>query len=230
MINADDFGASLGVNRGIRECHAHGVVTSASLMVTGRAVQDAVAISQACPGLSVGLHWDVWGEAERQFDISDLPAVRREVCRQVEEFHRLMGRMPTHIDSHYHLHRRAELLPLFVELVEPLGVPLRGEREVHFIGGFYAQWEWMITNLEYVSVPRLQDILRQEVGEGWTELACHPGYVTPDFTSVYLTERETEVRTLTDARIRDTMAQLGICLVSYTDYLRARQDSNASSH
>ena len=67
----------------------------------------------------------------------------------------------------------------------------------------------------------------QRLGEGWTELSCHPGYVSPDFTSVYLTERETEVRTLTDSRIRYTIEQLGICLVSYTDYLRAMQDSNA---
>jgi len=215
------------VNRGILEGHIRGVVSSASLMVTGRAAHEAVAISRDCPRLSVGLHWDVWGEGERQFDITDLPAVRREFCRQVEEFHRLMGRMPTHIDSHYHLHRRAELLPVFGELVEPLGVPLRGERGVHFIGGFYAQWEWMITNLEYVSVPKLQDILHTEVGEGWTELSCHPGYVSPDFTSVYLTERETEVRTLTDSRIRDTIEQLGICLVGYADYPKAMQDSNA---
>ena len=230
IVNADDFGASRGVNRGILEGHTRGVVTSASLMVTGRAAHEAVAISRDCPGLSVGLHWDVWGETERQFDISDLPAVRREFCRQVEEFHRLMGRMPTHIDSHYHLHRRAELLPVFGELVEPLGVPLRGERGVHFIGGFYAQWEWMITNLEYVSVPRLQDILRAEVGEGWTELSCHPGYMSPDFTSVYLTERETEVRTLTDPRIRSIIEQLGICLMNYTDYLKAKQDSHVESH
>ena len=109
-----------------------------------------VAISSDFPGLSVGLHWDVWGEGERQFDISDVPAVRHEFCRQVEEFHRLMGCMPTHIDTHHHVHRRPELLPVFRELVEPLGVPLRGETG-GFIGGFYAQWEWMVTNLEYVS-------------------------------------------------------------------------------
>ena len=122
---------------------------------------------------------------------------------------------------------RAELLPVFRELVEPLGVPLRGETGVRFIGGFYAQWEWMVTNLEYVSVPRLQCMLRKEVGKRWTEVSCHPGYVSPDFTSVYLTERETEVRTLTDLHIRYTIEQLGICLVSYTDYLRTMQDSNA---
>ena len=62
IINADDFGASVGVNRGIFESHTRGVVTSTNLMVTGRAACEAVAISRDCPGLSLGLHWDVSGE------------------------------------------------------------------------------------------------------------------------------------------------------------------------
>jgi predicted glycoside hydrolase/deacetylase ChbG (UPF0249 family) len=90
---------------------------------------------------------------------------------------------------------------------------------VRFIGGFYAQWEWMVTNLEYVSVPTLQRMLREEVGEGWTEFSCHPGYVSPDFTSVYLQEREAEIRTLTAPDIRQTIVDLGIHLGNYTDYL-----------
>ena len=51
VINADDFGASVGINRGIVESHAKGVVTSTSLMVYGRAVQEAVALSREHPGL-----------------------------------------------------------------------------------------------------------------------------------------------------------------------------------
>lgn len=219
IVNADDFGASVGLNRGILECHTRGIVTSASLMVTGRAAHEAVAMSRDHPGLSVGLHWDVWGEGERGFNISDLSAVRNEFRRQVEEFYRLMDRMPTHIDSHHHLHRRTELGAVFRELVEPLGVPLRGESEVHFIGGFYAQWEWMVTNLEYVSVSTLQRMLGEEVGAGWTEFSCHPGYVSSDFTSVYLLEREAEIHTLTESAIRRTIEALDIRLMSYTDYL-----------
>jgi predicted glycoside hydrolase/deacetylase ChbG (UPF0249 family) len=76
----------------------------------------------------------------------------------------------------------------------------------------------MVTNLEYVSLPTLQRILQEEVSEGWTEVACHPGYVTPDFSSVYLQEREEEVRTLTAPCIRQTIEALGIQLVNYTDY------------
>jgi predicted glycoside hydrolase/deacetylase ChbG (UPF0249 family) len=220
IINADDFGASTGVNRGILTCHTRGVVTSTSLMVTGRAVAEAVAMSRDHPKLAVGLHWDIWGEEDEQgFDINNLPAVRDEFHRQLDAFCCLLGRMPTHIDSHRHAHLRGELLPVFRELVEPLGVPLRYDSLVRCVASFYAQWEWMVTNLDYVNVPFLQRLLHEEVSEGWTEFLCHPGYVSSDFTSVYLSERETEVRTLTDPRIRHTIEQLGICLVSYADYL-----------
>jgi predicted glycoside hydrolase/deacetylase ChbG (UPF0249 family) len=218
IVNADDFGVSAGVNRGILECHTNGVVTSTSLMVTGQAVREAVAMSRDHPALAVGLHWDVWGEDEREFDLDDRAAVRDEFRRQLDEFHRLLGRDPTHVDSHRHAHREEHLMPLFRELVAPLGVPLRDDGRVRFVGGFYAQWEWMVTNLAYVSVPFLQRMLREEVLPGWTEISCHPGYVTPDFVSVYHSEREAEVRTLTDPRVRQTLAELGIRLAPYGDY------------
>ncbi len=218
IFNADDFGASTGINRGILDCHARGVVTSASLMVTGRAVDDAVAMSRDHPALALGLHWDVWGEDEREFDTHDLPAVRDEFRRQLDAFHRLLGRAPTHVDSHRHAHRDPWVMPVFRELVEPLGVPLRGDGRVRFVGGFYAQWEWRVTNLEYVSVPFLQRMLGEEVEDGWTEFSCHPGYVSPDYEAPYLAEREAEVRTLTDSRIRRTVEELGIQLASYADY------------
>ena len=218
IFNADDFGASTGVNRGILDCHSRGVVTSASLMVTGRAVHEAVAMSRDHPALAVGLHWDVWGEDEREFDIGDVQAVRGEFHRQVDEFERLLGRLPTHIDSHRHAHREAHLMPVFRELVEPLGVPLRDDGRVRYLGHFYAQWEWKVTNLRYVSVPFLQRLLRREVVDGWTEFSCHPGYLSPDYAAVYLREREAEVRTLTDPRIRQTIEELGIRLVSYADF------------
>jgi predicted glycoside hydrolase/deacetylase ChbG (UPF0249 family) len=217
IVNADDFGASTGVNRGIIECHIRGIVTSASFMVTGRAANEAAAMSRDYPQLSLGLHWDVWGEDEREFDVSDLAAVRQEFDRQIDSFHHLLGRMPTHVDSHKHAHRQPDLMMLFQELVAPLAIPLRHEGSVRFVGGFYAQWEWKVTNLDYVSVSALVDILRTEVQPGWTELSCHPGYVSPDFSSIYLEEREAEVRTLTDPRVAETIRELGIRLVSFAD-------------
>src|SRR5262245_31660156 len=97
------------------------------MMVTGRAAADAAALASVHPGPSIGLHWDCWGEDEREFDLSDEHAIREEFARQLDEFRALLGREPTHVDTHRHAHRKwdAALMPLFTELVEPLGVPLR---------------------------------------------------------------------------------------------------------
>ena len=56
VVNADDFGLSAGVNRGILEAHAAGVVTSASLLVNTPGFAAAAAAARAAPRLGVGLH------------------------------------------------------------------------------------------------------------------------------------------------------------------------------
>jgi chitin disaccharide deacetylase len=218
IVNADDFGASEGVNRGIVECHRAGIVTSASLMVTRAGAQEAAALSGATPELAVGLHWDAIGERQRACDLRDEQHVRRELAAQLDRFHELMGHAPTHVDSHHHAHLRHEVRALFEELVAPLGVPLRGHGEVRFIGDFHAQRERGVSELQRVSVAALQRILRNEVGEGWTELCCHPGYITPGYRTTYRHEREAEIRTLTDPRIRATIEQLGLALESHASY------------
>ena len=219
IFNADDFGASTGVNRGIVECHRHGVLTSTSMMVTGASVEEAVALSDENPELAIGLHWDVIGEDEREFDMGDERAIRDEFEQQLDRFVALLGRAPTHVDSHRHLHRQA--FELFEELVEPLGVPLREDGQVAFVGDFYAQWEWGVTDLAHVSVPALQRLLREKAGAGWTEFSCHPGYRSPDYSAMYLVEREAEIETLTDPRIPETISELGLELCSFADHARA---------
>jgi predicted glycoside hydrolase/deacetylase ChbG (UPF0249 family) len=56
ILNADDFGLTPGINRAIAELHAAGVLTSATLMASGAAFDDAVAIAKAYPALGVGCH------------------------------------------------------------------------------------------------------------------------------------------------------------------------------
>jgi predicted glycoside hydrolase/deacetylase ChbG (UPF0249 family) len=203
IFNADDFGLTEGVNRGILDCHLRGVVTSTSLMVLGTAADHAAALVREHPELSVGLHFD---EAAGALE------------RQLEEFERLLGRLPTHLDSHHHVHREPARLSAFRAAAAQLGVPLRGNGSVAYVGGFYAQWEWNRTNLEYVSREFLERLLAEEVGEGCTEISCHPGYVTPELDSVYASEREAEVRTLTDARIRQTLGRLQIELTTFAHH------------
>jgi chitin disaccharide deacetylase len=222
IFNADDFGASTGINRGIIDAHTRGVVTSTSLMVEGKASEQAIRLSRENPNLGIGLHWDVLGEDERTFDFDNQQGVRDEFKRQLDLFHKLMRRMPTHIDSHKHTHTQPNVMPIFQELAADLKLPLRRDGRIHYIGGFYAQWEWLVTDLKYVSVEFLQQLLREETKHEWNEFCCHPGYASPDFQSVYLTEREVETRTLTDRRIRQTIEQLDLRLANFSDYTKAQ--------
>jgi predicted glycoside hydrolase/deacetylase ChbG (UPF0249 family) len=56
IVNADDFGLTAGVNRGIVESSSDGVVSSTTLMANGPAFEDAVVAARSVPNLSVGCH------------------------------------------------------------------------------------------------------------------------------------------------------------------------------
>ena len=74
IVNADDFGFTAGVNRGIVEAHAHGIVTSSTLMAKGRAFEDAVRLARTVPRLSVGCHV-VLIDGEPVADAKQLPSI-----------------------------------------------------------------------------------------------------------------------------------------------------------
>jgi chitin disaccharide deacetylase len=56
IINADDFGMTVGVNRAIAEAHRAGLVTSATVMANEAATDDAIAIASQNPSLRTGCH------------------------------------------------------------------------------------------------------------------------------------------------------------------------------
>jgi chitin disaccharide deacetylase len=140
IINADDFGLTLGVNRAIAELHQAHVLTSATLMATGAAFDDAIAIAIANPSLGVGCHVvltdgepvsppgsipTLLGADGKSFRPSLLDfmqalmrgAVRdeeieREALAQVQKLQRA-GIAVTHLDTHKHTH-------LFPAVARPL--------------------------------------------------------------------------------------------------------------
>jgi hopanoid biosynthesis associated protein HpnK len=56
IFNADDFGLTAGVNRGVMQAHTRGVVTSSTLMACGARFAEAAELAARMPGLSVGCH------------------------------------------------------------------------------------------------------------------------------------------------------------------------------
>ncbi len=56
IVNADDFGLSEGVNRGIIHAHRKGIVTSTTLLTHMPASLSAVELAKSNPSLGVGVH------------------------------------------------------------------------------------------------------------------------------------------------------------------------------
>lgn len=215
IINADDFGYGCGVNRAVAELHDRGVVTSATLMVNTPGTAEAAAIAAARPRLSLGLHVNFTNEADRLVEFDDPTICRRELRRQFDHFVALIGRPPTHLDSHQHVHRLRACQPSFLELAEEQGLPLRDRPPVTFKGGFYGQWEHGVSEPAKVSFAALTHIVSTELGRGIYELAVHPGYLDTSTDYVYQQDREWELETLSDPRLPILLAEQGVRLISY---------------
>ena len=101
VVNADDFGRSHGINRGVALAHDRGVVTSASAMVRWPAAEEAAALAAERPNLGVGLHVDLseWvyrdGEWLAVYEVvpEDPAAVAGEIEAQVARFEAVFGRL-----------------------------------------------------------------------------------------------------------------------------------------
>lgn len=211
VVNGDDFGLSPGVNEGIIEAHTNGILTSTSMMVRERAAGEAAQLARDHPALSVGLHF----VEPDEIDLDDPRQAERAFTEQLERFRELIGRNPTHVDSHHHVHASGNRMEVFRRFVAPLGVPLRRDGSVAYIGGFWAQWKPGVTNLEYVSRRFLLRLVATETTEGFNELACHPARVTGDFRSSYLEPRAAELQTLTEPELKEELEATEVKLVSY---------------
>ena len=128
IINADDFGLSEGINRGIMEAVAAGVVRSTSIMVNMPAFTDAVRRAAAARNeLGVGLHFTLTAGrpltrapslvVPETGEFLSLPGlINRALSRRVEPREvanecsaqvaraREAGLDLTHLDAHHHVH------------------------------------------------------------------------------------------------------------------------------
>jgi predicted glycoside hydrolase/deacetylase ChbG (UPF0249 family) len=226
IVNADDFGLSSGVNRGVIAAHEHGIVTSASLMVRGEAA--AAAAEYARGGsrstLDLGLHVDLgewawrdgcWVALYEVVPLDDTGAVENEIGRQVAAFRRLAGRDPTHLDSHQHVHRRDGVRAVVLRLANAMAIPLRHESRVAYCGEFYGQTAEGLP-LPSLIHPGALCTLLSTLRPGITELACHPGFAE-DLPTTYRSERALEVEALCDPRVRAALEREGIGLCRFSD-------------
>jgi predicted glycoside hydrolase/deacetylase ChbG (UPF0249 family) len=223
IVNADDFGLSAGVNRGVIKGYDEGIVTSASLMVRWSTAKEAAELAQSRPSLSLGLHLDLgewvywrntWRARYTVVSTEDARAVADEAERQLEAFRCLVGTNPTHVDSHQHVHHEEPTRSILIELAARLGVPLRHQSAgITYCGDFYGQ-TGKGEPLSDAITPAAMIRVLGDLQPGITELACHPARGN-DAVTTYLRERAQELTTLCDRAVRETINEMGIRLLSF---------------
>ncbi|HTX52799.1 MAG TPA: ChbG/HpnK family deacetylase [Candidatus Baltobacteraceae bacterium] len=244
IVNADDFNLTPGVTRGILDGHRYGIITSTTVMVNLPGLEHSRDLAvDGAPDLGLGLHLnftlgapvlpppavpslvDTAGRFHRDRDrlgtAGNPNEIRAEAAAQVVRFRSVFGRPPTHLDTHYHMHRLEPVFAVLLDLAAELQVPVRAlspemaatirERGLaavdRAVGDVAADAYWTADNLI---------ALIETLGSGVTELMCHPGYVDTGLAiSSYREQREDELRALCDPELKYALRRAGVALIHY---------------
>jgi chitin disaccharide deacetylase len=142
IINADDLGFTRGINRAVVQCARAGTLSSATIMAAGDAFEHAVSLLKGIPSLGVGVHVvltdlraiapprEIPGLTDGSGFLPPSPnalaaallegriggkAIRHEIDQQVAKVLDA-GIVPTHLDSHKHLHALPPVMDALCEV------------------------------------------------------------------------------------------------------------------
>jgi predicted glycoside hydrolase/deacetylase ChbG (UPF0249 family) len=155
VVNADDLGLHPAIDAGVLRAHREGVLTSATLLATGRSAPGAVAAARA-QGLALGVHLCLSTGLSPALPASEVPSlvgpggrfraswaqvalawargqvrlseVERELAAQLARA-RALGAAVDHLDAHQHLHLLPGVGACVRRLAEREGLPLRWPSE-----------------------------------------------------------------------------------------------------
>jgi predicted glycoside hydrolase/deacetylase ChbG (UPF0249 family) len=154
VVNADDLGIHPAIDAGILRAHREGILTSASILVSGATAEEASrrAVAQ---GLQLGVHLCLssglrpaakpsevaslapggafrfgWADVVRAWFLRELrpEEIDRELRAQVSRA-RDLGTQPDHLDGHQHLHLLPEVCAIVARIAEDEGLAVRWPRE-----------------------------------------------------------------------------------------------------
>ena len=158
IVTADDFGAAREVNEAVEIAHSRGILSAASLMVSGVAAADAVARARRLPSLRVGLHLVLVDgtpvlprtripdlvDGDGRFPHASAAtgarlffhrSARRQLAAEIEaqfEAFRATGLALDHVNAHHHFHVHPTVGALVLEIGARHGVrALRVPLEPH---------------------------------------------------------------------------------------------------
>lgn len=243
IVNADDFGYTKGVNYGILEALQQGVVTSTSMMCNFESSAHAFQLMRKYPGLPVGIHFVLTSGRPMRKDVPSLvdtdgnfhkikdfvkhavpEDIEKELSAQLKYF-LSSGFMPTHIDSHHHIHAEEVVLPIVLKLARQYQLPVRRYAKVqderisspdHLIDLFYG---------EHLSEEYFLSLLEMKGDYETVEIMTHPAYLDEELLarSSYAWPRIHELSILTNPQLRERLLACGIELISYRELKCSRR-------
>jgi predicted glycoside hydrolase/deacetylase ChbG (UPF0249 family) len=248
IVNADDFGYAESVSAGILRAHRDGIVTATTLMTNAPHSDGAALLARETPSLDVGVHLVLTfdrptGDVARSRSLVDEDGkffrpkelLSRDIDReealteyraQYDKARQLLGREPTHLDTHHWVHDHPALEWAIGELASETGAAARVHSDEqrdrlrargvrtpdHFSREF--QYEGKVGTGQLLAL-----LERLAARSGVTELMCHPGEADAALSarSGYARERAMELAALTDPRVRAAVKDLGITLATFAD-------------
>ena len=207
IINADDYGHTMGVTYGIIDAHRRGIVNSTTALSVSPYFFEAMELSRKFPDLQIGMHLtltlkgakpilgdkvpslvDENGEflrGDKLLNSIKLEEVELEWRAQFEKFLE-SGLKPTHIDSHHNVHGFTDgLLKIALNLAKEYGIPLRnyqnGANDALFneMGVKTTTRCYQDFYAEGVTYDTIYEIFNNinASDEEYFEMNCHPGFL-----------------------------------------------------
>jgi len=155
IINADDFGFSPQINKGICDAYLRGVVTDTTILIHSPYAEEAIAMASEI-SLPVGIHIDFVTDFARNHDLNKQDAIgpdgqlarelfmreyhkkinhlysceeliifRNEIRNQILKFIDLTGEKPSHLDYHFGLHYLPDVMAIYLTVAEEYEIPVR---------------------------------------------------------------------------------------------------------
>jgi predicted glycoside hydrolase/deacetylase ChbG (UPF0249 family) len=208
IVNADDFGYSFSINKGIIKGHMDGIITSTTVLVDEIAANEANRLSQY-PNLSVGLHFNPRPNKDLQYEFK----------RQLELFISITGHKPDSVDTHKSLPSdKVNMEQMLRKYSKENNTPVRRLGNVKFIRSFFGLNVDGSGTLDEskVTVEGLIHAI-DEATEEVNEIMTHSGYCDEYLLSKssYNITREKELKSILDPSIKPYIESKGLKLVNW---------------
>lgn len=229
VINGDDLGYTMANTMGIFQGYTDGILRSTTALTNSKYFAKAMEMAKVYPGLGIGVHLTLTlgkpltanktltnpetGEFYRGAKTiweknPDYDEIYDEWKAQIERYIAVAGHLPTHLDSHHHVHDATpQALEVSKRLAEEYGLALRRYGKYKFVSGFGGSAATVETMTKL-----LEENMREDI-----EIMVHPGWCDLELyrMSSYATDRLKELDVLCDPRLMKYIKEHQIELCHY---------------